>query len=281
MELTGCAFVTGGGSGISRAVCMAFAKCGVRGLFVADLNFKAAAETALECEAVATNPDFHSDAIQIDVAIPDSVQSAMNKMVDVFGRIDYCVNGAGVVGEMKDIAESGLDSFRRTMDINIQGTFLVMKAASAAMASQEPLVIDATMPARGLTRGTIVNVASIASSIAMPKAVQYVASKHAVVGLTKSAAMDNIKHNIRVNCVSPSWVDTPMVQEFMSEFPESAGFMMSCLPMGRLGLPEEIADLIVFLCSPRASWINGTNITIDGAVTVGLFDSSSLAKDVQ
>ncbi|KAI0913453.1 hypothetical protein F4823DRAFT_622237 [Ustulina deusta] len=268
MSLTGFAFVAGGGSGICKATCLAFAKEGVRGLLVADINLEAATKTAIECGKVAKNVEFKAEAVQMDVTRADSVENAMETMITTFGRVDYCVNGVGVLGESAD----------KTMEVNTQGVFLVMKAASAAMAKQKPILIDEALPIRGASRGAIVNIGSIASYIALPKSLQYIASKHAVLGLSRGGALDNIKHGIRVNCISPSWVDTPMVSTICDQYPPLEDVILSQMPMGRMGLQEEIADVIVFLCSPKASWINGTNIVVDGAMTLGVYTPSPPAK---
>ncbi|KAL7619835.1 hypothetical protein AAE478_010380 [Parahypoxylon ruwenzoriense] len=269
MELTGNALVFGGASGICKAVCMALAKAGVQGLLVADINFEAATETAIAAKAYATNPGFRAESVEVDVSVQDSVERATEEMVQIFGRIDYCVNGAAIVGLLSDIASSDLESFRKVIDINVQGSFLVLKSVTGAMISQEPLANDTSLPTRGVTRGSIVNLASVASFVALPQAIPYVTSKHAVLGLTRNAAFDNIKHNIRVNCVCPSWVDTPMVTRLTNESPPMHQQIMSQLPMGRMGLPEEIADVVMFLCSTRSSWVNGSAFTVDGAMTLG------------
>ncbi|KAI0974905.1 NAD(P)-binding protein [Xylaria arbuscula] len=274
MDLEGFAFVAGGGSGISRAVCKAFAGSGVQGLLIADINLDAATQTGLECAKVATNPSFRVEAVEMDVVQPSSVENAMDMMIQMFGRIDYCVNGVGILGEHSDIAELNPDAFKNTMDINTHGTFLVTRAVSAVMATQAPVMLDPKMPSRGVSRGSIVNIASIASYITLPKALPYVTSKHAVLGLTKASASDNIKHCIRVNCISPSWVDTPMIRGAIDQHPPLENFITSQMPMGRMGLPEEIADVIVFLCSSRSSWINGANIVVDGAMTIGVYSSN-------
>ncbi|KAJ3578753.1 hypothetical protein NPX13_g1818 [Xylaria arbuscula] len=275
MDLTGFAFVAGGGSGISRAVCRAFARSGVQGLLVADIDLDAATQTGIECAKVAANPTFRVEAVKMDVVQPSSVENAMNMMVQLFGRVDYCVNGAGVLGEHSDITGLDLDAFRKTMDVNTWGTFHVTRAASAVMAQQEPIVLDPELPSRGVSRGSIVNLASIASYITLPQGLPYVTSKHAVLGLTKASASDNIKHSIRVNCVSPSWVDTPMIRGAIGHYPPLEQFIMSQMPMGRMGLPEEIADVILFLCSSKSSWINGSNIVVDGAMTIGIHPPNS------
>ncbi|KAI1408767.1 NAD(P)-binding protein [Hypoxylon sp. FL1857] len=271
MEVTGYALIFGGGSGISRAASMTFAKRGARGLMVADINFESATKVANESKAVATHPDFHAEAVQVDVTLPDSVQHAIEATTRAFGRIDYCVNGAGITGETSNVVEHSDVQFQRVMDVNVRGSFLVLKAVSAAMASQKPLLIDPDVPARGISRGAIVNMCSVASFAVLPQTVGYVTSKHAVLGLTRTAAYDNIAHNIRVNCVSPSWVDTPMIEDLFARVPPFKELALSQMPMGRMALPEEIADVIVFLCSSGASWVNGSNFTVDGAMTLSPF----------
>ncbi|KAI1746914.1 NAD(P)-binding protein [Xylaria castorea] len=186
-HLAGNALVTGGGSGIGRAVCVAFARCGIQGLSVADINMQAAIDTVAECRSVATCAQSRHEPIQIDVALPDSVQNAVSVTVKALGRIDYCVHAAGITGEPANIIESPLESFRRTLDINVQGTFLVLKTVATAMASQEPKMIDSSQPARGICRGSIVTLGSVFSTWTCPNAIQYNASKHAVLGLTRSA----------------------------------------------------------------------------------------------
>ncbi|KAI5863672.1 NAD(P)-binding protein [Durotheca rogersii] len=263
--ITGYAFVTGGGSGICKAVCEAFAKSGVDGLLVADINLESATGTAQAVKALATNPNFRAEAVQIDVAKEESVAAATQRMLEVFGRIDYCVNGAGVAGNSARVTDFPLEDFERVMGVNAQGTFIVLKVVLAAMASQEAHVIDPALPARGVTRGAIVNLGSIASHIGISAAVAYVASKHAVLGMTKVAALENAKHNIRVNCLCPSWVATPMINAAMKAKPTLEASILSQSPQGRLALPEEIADIAVFLCSTHANWINGSSYGADGA----------------
>ncbi|KAI1084990.1 hypothetical protein F5B20DRAFT_575457 [Whalleya microplaca] len=269
MTIGGYAFVLGGGSGISRSTSIAFAKEGARGLLVADINLEAATKTALDSKAVATNPDFRAEAIQIDVTVQESVQHATTHMVETFGRIDYCVNGAAITSsEFEGVADASFTQFKSVMDVNVNGTFLVLNAVSAAMKSQEPQVIDDSMPARGVSRGSIVNLASVYAFKGLPREIGYDASKHAIVGMTRTAALDNVKHNIRVNCVCPSWVDTPMVARICEKFPSFAQAIQASLPMGRMAFPEEIADAIIFLSSPKASWVNGSSMMVDGAMSV-------------
>ncbi|OTA64862.1 NAD(P)-binding protein [Hypoxylon sp. EC38] len=278
MALTGYTLVFGGGSGISRATCMTFAKNGIPGLMVADINLESATKVANESKAVATHPNFRAEAVQVDVAVPDSVKRATEATVRAFRRIDYCVNGAGIVGEVAEATDYNNDEFQRVMDVNVRGIFLALKTVSAVMASQEPFPIDPENPARGISRGAIVNIGSVASFMAIPQSIGYITSKHAVLGLTRTAALDNLKHNIRVNCVCPSWVDTPMIEQLLTKVPSFKEMIRAQLPMGRMALPEEIADVIAFLCSSKASWVNGSNFTVDGAMT--LCPSSPIPPEV-
>ncbi|KAI0481173.1 hypothetical protein GGR56DRAFT_629159 [Xylariaceae sp. FL0804] len=269
MEMKGNALVIGGGSGICRATAIGFAMVGVTALVVADVDLKAAERTADASKNVATNPDFVAKAIEVDISIPDQVQKATTVMIETFGRIDYCVNGAGITSAIpRPIADIDFAQFQKIQDVNVNGTFLVLKAVSASMASQEPRVIDERQPERGVSRGSIVTVASVLSCRAIPNTASYTTSKHAILGLTRAAAMDNIKNGIRVNCVCPSWVNTPMVERTCESAPGFDKLIQSQLPMGRMGTPEEIADAIIFLCSPRASWVNGSNMMVDGAMSV-------------
>ncbi|KAF3003333.1 hypothetical protein E8E14_000511 [Neopestalotiopsis sp. 37M] len=265
----GNALIIGGGSGICRATAITFAKEGAQGLLVADIDLDAAQKVAEESRAVATNPSFVAEAVRVDVTIPDSVRQTAALCVDKFGRIDYCVNGAGITSPAPiPIAEVDFEQFKRVQDVNVNGTFLVLNVVSATMASQKPHAVDESNPSRGLTRGSIVNVASVLSFKALPRTASYTTSKHAIVGLTRTAALDNIANDIRVNCVCPSWVDTPMVQRQCEATPGFDRLIQSQLPMGRMGAPEEISDAILFLCSSKASWVNGSSLMVDGAMSI-------------
>lgn len=167
-----------------------------------------------------------------------------------------------------DIATLPLADFRRFLDVNTTGMFLVTREASRAMRSQEPRPVSSESPKRGTTRGAIVNLASVMSVVAAPEVIPYTASKHAVLGLTKNAALDNVSHGIRVNCVCPSWVDTPMVQQAEEGVQGLTQFIQSVVPMGRIATPEEIADTVIFLASPRSSYVTGCGFIVDGGTTL-------------
>ncbi|KAI0390773.1 hypothetical protein F5Y17DRAFT_443230 [Xylariaceae sp. FL0594] len=269
MNIDGYALVVGGGSGIGKATAIGFAKEGAQGVLVADIDLEAATKVAADSKASATNPDFRAEAVQVDVTVPDSVQHAVSYMVETFGRIDYCANTAGVTGKgLKYIGDTSFEQFQTVLDVNVNGLFHVMNAVLAVMKNQEPRALDPNLPVRGLSRGTIVNMASVSSFRGVPHAVSYTTSKHAVVGLTRVAALDNVRHNIRVNCICPSWVDTPMLSRISSVTEGFEKMAVSQTPMGRLAAPEEIADAILFLASPRASWVNGSSMVVDGALSI-------------
>ncbi|OTB01302.1 hypothetical protein M426DRAFT_323573 [Hypoxylon sp. CI-4A] len=271
MDITGYGLITGGGGGIGRACCSALAKAGSRGLLVADLNLQAAQKAASEAQAVATNPVFKVLVVELDVAIEESVKHAISYMMESFERIDYCVHTAGIPGGTFDeIASADYDDFKHLMEVNVHGTFLVTKEVSAKMKVQEPKQLHPTSPERGMTRGTIVNIASLLSYMPLPGYVQYITSKHAVMGLSRTAALDNVGYGIRVNCVCPSYVDTPMVRRATEVVPGLEQTILSGIPMGRLATAEEVADMVLFLCSPMSSYITGCGYILDGGMSLSV-----------
>ncbi|KAF9878626.1 hypothetical protein CkaCkLH20_04118 [Colletotrichum karsti] len=276
MEITGYALIVGGGSGIGRACVKAFASEGASGIVLADLDHAAARAVAGEAAAVAKDPGFQIHSRPIDVRSEESVEQVIRDVVSLFGRLDYCVNCAGIgVEKAAAVAEADVGEFARFLDVNVKGTFLVTRAASAVMATQEPLPQlqgrgwgKEAVGGRSSFRGAIVNMASASSYVSTPGMVQYTTSKHAVLGLSKNAALDNADHGIRVNCICASWVRTPMVQKAIDNVPGLDKMIEAAVPMGRMALAEEIADSVIFLCSPRSSFITGCGLIVDGGTTL-------------
>ncbi|KAI1769736.1 hypothetical protein F4818DRAFT_315515 [Hypoxylon cercidicola] len=270
IDPTGNAFVTGGGSGIGKACCLLFAEQGVRGLLVADLNLETAKQTVAEANTVATNSAFRAEAIQMDVSVEESVKHGVEHMVKSFGRIDYCVNSAGIPPRSGEpVASANFLEFQDLNRVHVNGTFLVNSAVSAAMASQEPKPVDTSSPERGVVRGSIVNMASAASLITPPNMIQYSTAKFAVHGITKSAAIDNAPLGIRVNCLCPTYTETPLLRQTMEDIPAlNDGTALIGIPMQRVATAKEVAHSAIFLCSTWSSFITGHGLVIDGGMTI-------------
>lgn len=266
----GIALVTGAAAGIGKETALAFAEAGARGVVFADINEQGAQEAAEESKTYATNSEFRPFAIQVNIADEDSVQNMVDTTISEFGRIDYSINSAGI-GNLSGAITPNLktDFFSRAVEININGTMLCVRAVSNAMAQQEPLMYTSRRHGtRSLGRGSIVNLGSINSYIGAPGMLPYTTTKHAVIGITKSAAIDCSQNLIRINAVCPAWVDTPMMQASLQRVPKLGHIIQTVSPLHRAAIVEEVADYIVFLCSPSATYINGTGLCIDAGITV-------------
>ncbi|KAI0861220.1 NAD(P)-binding protein [Xylaria cubensis] len=269
MDLDGFSLVIGGGNGIGQACALAFSKAGTRGVMVADIDLEKAKAVVAECKRVSTRSEFRADVIHVDVTLESSVQGAIAHTVATFKRIDYCIVSAGIgVRDAKEMSDADTAEFSRFFQVNVQGTFFVVREVSAAMKLQEPKANDNVSGKRGYSRGTIVILGSVASFLSQPRQVQYTASKHAVLGIARNAALDNIAYDIRVNCLCPSWVDTQMVRHALDTVPGLQRMIEGAVPMGRLAQPEEIADTAMFLCSPNSSYITGSSFIVDGGTTL-------------
>ncbi|WP_159593747.1 SDR family oxidoreductase [Chelativorans xinjiangense] len=243
------ALVTGSGAGIGRATAVKFAAEGAK-VVVSDVNAEGGEETV----AMIEKQDGKAVFIKADVAVSDEVDALIAKAVESFGRLDCACNNAGIEGKIVPFIEQPLDNFDRIIAVNLRGTFLCLQAEIRQMLKDGG--------------GAIVNLASVAGLIGFPGLAPYVASKHGVNGLTKNAALEYGKQGIRVNAICPGGIDTRMLDSLAEQ---STGGeittreMMDPLhPIGRIGTPEEVAELIVWLCSDRASFVTGANIPIDG-----------------
>ena len=241
------ALVTGGASGIGRATALAMVREGAR-VAVADLSEAAAAETV----ALINAQGGQAIAIGADVGDEAQIAAMVEKAVAAFGRLDCAFNNAGIaprhVGPVgQRLHEVSRESFDGMLAVNLTGVFLCMKYELSQMLAQGG--------------GAIVNTASVAGLVGLPTSGNYVAAKHGVVGITKTAAMEYAQDNIRVNCVNPGYIRTPMTDPGMKERHDQ---LMTKVPMHRLGEPEEIAEAVVWMCSDKASFMTGASHVIDG-----------------
>lgn len=243
------AMVTGAGAGIGRATALKFAEEGAR-VVVSDIDREGGEETA----AMVRENGGEASFVKADVSSASDVEALVAHTVQVFGRLDCACNNAGIEGKIVPLTDQPEENYDRIMRVNAKGTFLCLRAEIRQMLQNDG--------------GAIVNLSSVAGLIGFPGLSPYVASKHAVNGLTKNAALEYGKQGIRVNSICPGGIDTRMLDslaEQASRGAQSTHEMMDPLhPIGRIGTPEEVADLIVWLCSPRASFVTGANIPIDG-----------------
>jgi len=238
--------VTGAGSGIGRAASLLFAEKGAR-VAAVDLDPAGAAETVKQIEA----RKGEAILIQADVSKTDQVQAMVRRAVEAFGRLDCAFNNAGVEGGLFPLDQYREETWERTIAVNLTGVWLCMKYEIPEM-----------LRTGG---GAIVNAASAAGVIGVPNHYAYVASKHGVVGITKSAALEFGARGIRVNCVCPGIIDTPMTERFI---PEGARPLFEQgHALKRFGTAREVAECVVWLCSDAASFVTGHAMLVDGGIT--------------
>lgn len=240
------AIVTGGASGMGRATALMFARCGAK-LVIGDVNSAAA-----EVVAAIRNEGGEAIFVQTDVSVAVQVENLVAAALKTFDRLDCAFNNAGTLPPGMAITDTEEASFDHTIAVDLKGVFLCLKYEIPAM-----------LRSGG---GAIVNNASIAGMIADPGIGSYVAAKHGVIGLTKTAALEFAKHNIRVNALAPGLVDTPMTRAWFDDPNIRAGLLANS-PMGRPARPDEMAGMVLFLCSDLASFATGAVFPIDGAYT--------------
>ncbi len=259
-------FITGAGSGIGRATALAFAKSGAR-VAVTDVNEESGQETVEQIRQLRGEASF----IRCDVADPQQIDSAIQRTVDAYGRLDIGVNNAGIGGKYGRFTDQTKQDFDTMMAVNVGGVFYGMQAQLRQMMAQQNDQNPTENPPAGghPSGGKIVNVSSIAGVRGMPMGAPYSASKHAVIGLTKTAALEYVRQNIRINAVCPVYTHSTMVDELINAAPGIEDRMRRMIPLGRFGQPEEIAQAILWLCSDENSFCTGQALQLDGGMTAG------------
>jgi NAD(P)-dependent dehydrogenase (short-subunit alcohol dehydrogenase family) len=244
------AVITGAGSGIGQAMVRLFAGEGAR-ILAADVNENAAQETA----RMVTEAGGTCRAFAVDVSRPDQVRAMIDGAIAAFGRIDILCNNAGI-GSTTDVVECEPDEWDRVMTVNVKSVYLGCKYAIPHMLAQGG--------------GVIVNTASVAGMVGLPKRASYSASKGAVIALTRQVAVEYVEQGIRVNCLCPGTVDSPWVGRLLQQADDPVAARQALVarqPLGRLGTPEEIAAAALYLVSDDAAFITGTGLVIDGGLT--------------
>jgi 3-oxoacyl-[acyl-carrier protein] reductase len=234
--------ITGGNSGLGKATAIKFAAQGAK-ILVADLGEKLNDE--LQNIGQITY-------VKVNVTNYEEVENMFTEAIKHFGSVDIIVNSAGIEGENYKTEDCPPEEFRKVMDVNVNGLFYCMKVALEHFSKQKS--------------GNIVNIASVAGHVGVKWHIAYAASKHAVMGMTKTAAVEYAKLGIRVNAVCPGFTDTPMLQRSVESNPNYMTNVMQAIPMKRFGQAEEIADAILYLASDASSFITGQGIILDGGL---------------
>ncbi|OGE51916.1 hypothetical protein PENARI_c012G02378 [Penicillium arizonense] len=275
--LNGVALVTGAGSGIGRELCLAYAQAGCRAIVLADIKIEGIDETISLIKA--RGYTVQTLALETNVTDVVSVKRMVSDTVSTFGSLDYAANVAGITTTARvPTAQYPHEEYDKILEINTKGILICMQEQIQVMQKQNPTCTPGIDNPLRAQRGSIVNIASITGFAALQNMMPYNVSKHAVIGLTKSAAIDHAPQEIRINAVCPGMTETPMVAaRKTSTVPgKSRGWAVEGNGRQRLAIPEEIADVCIFLSGCGASYMSGSSVTVDAGHLAALrYDRSS------
>ncbi|KAK8864413.1 hypothetical protein IAR55_001661 [Kwoniella newhampshirensis] len=260
--MKGVALITGAASGIGAATAKAFIEKGIASLILVDVRQEPLSQFRADLLSAYASIPLDILTIQCDVTDETGVKEMVKAGVERFGRIDYAVNSAGITNKSK-VGEYKTEDWDRVVNVNQRGVFFCMREQLAQMEKQDYTPIDSKDPRRA-QRGSIVNVCSINSFVAARRNAAYVTSKHAIVGLTKTCALDYAASGIRCNGIAPGYVETPITLAPENVEVLHRSTLPDKTPQGRPAVPEEIADVIVFLSGEGASYVNGAIWEVDG-----------------
>jgi len=243
------ALVTGGSKGMGEAAVRIFSEKGAS-VAILDVDIEAAEKLSTELNENGAN----TIAIQCDVSSEAQVEKAIAKVVETYGKLDAAFNNAGIQIPAQDITETSEEDYDKILNVNLKGVWLCMKHELIQMKKQQS--------------GAIVNNSSLAGKVGVPGRTPYVAAKHAILGITKSAAADYASQGIRINAVCPGTIETPMVNEMVDSGDLKREDSINAAPINRLGKASEVADAAVWLCGEESTYVIGQSIAVDGGYTI-------------
>ncbi len=243
------ALVTGGSKGMGEAAVRIFAEKGAS-VAILDVDMEAAEKLSAELNENGAN----TIAIQCDVSSEAQVEKAIAKVVETYGKLDAAFNNAGIQIPAQDITETSEEDYDKILNVNLKGVWLCMKHELIQMKKQQS--------------GAIVNNSSLAGKVGVPGRTPYVAAKHAILGITKSAAADYASQGIRINAVCPGTIETPMVNDMVNSGDLTREDSINAAPINRLGKASEVADAAVWLCGEESTYVIGQSIAVDGGYTI-------------
>lgn len=279
MDVPGFALITGAASGIGRACAHGFVNEGSAGVALLDVSLEALKSVEEELQlrlnkanqnstinGTLHNTSCRIEIYQVDVTNENQVTKAVKDAAQKFGRLDYVVNAAGIaMKHAGGVAFAETNDWQRIIDVNLTGTFFVLRAAAKIMLKQGPIL--SSRNGRPLQRGSIVNFSSIQGVVGIAQSAAYTATKHGIMGLTRSASEDYAKDGLRINAILPGYTETPLTTKNPQILEAMKQRVATAVPMERMGDPSEIADGVLYLAGGRSSFVTGSALAVDGGYT--------------